>query len=120
VTVPEISIHMSVTALLRHKGSTSWCWFHVPNGERADPLVAAKLRSMGPKPGDTLISPDGRLHFMELKRHGAKLTAEQDDFRMFCLRANVPFAVAYSEAAVALAQWGIIPPEPNSSGTFAA
>lgn len=51
-------------------------WFHCPNGGHRHPVVAAKLKAQGVKPGvpDVCIVWGGRAIFIELKAHKGSLS----------------------------------------------
>jgi hypothetical protein len=53
-------------------------------------------------PDFVLIGPSGRVFFLELKRIGERLSEEQEDFRLWCVRSAVPYAVATLDA------WGCL------------
>jgi hypothetical protein len=110
----EIRLHMSVADLLRKHARADWVWTHIPAGEVRDLRTAAKLKHMGTKagwPDFVLIPPRGQLHCLELKREGETLSEAQEEFRFWCIRNGVPYAVAYTmdEARIALDAWGCVP-----------
>jgi hypothetical protein len=109
----EIVLHMAVAKLLREHCRPEWQWFHPGTGELRDLKTAVKLKQMGLKPGlpdIALISPSGLFHGIELKREGELLSEDQENFRVWCTRRGVPFAVAYSfdEALIALDAWNVL------------
>jgi hypothetical protein len=70
---------------------------------------------MGVKPGwfdFLLIAPDGRHHWLELKRNvaSAKLTEAQAAFMGELIRRGVPFAVCrtFDDAVGVLRDWGAL------------
>jgi hypothetical protein len=72
---------------------------------------------MGTQPGwadFVLIAPKGhaieRPAFLELKRHGGRLTEAQAGFARWCKLNGCPHAVAYSyqEAVAILTGWGAV------------
>jgi hypothetical protein len=90
----EITLHMSVAKLLRDHGRPDWRWTHIPSGEVRDMRTAAKLKQMGTKrgwPDFLLVSPDGAIRCLELKRIGGKLTDDQADFQTWCIAQAVPY-----------------------------
>ncbi len=106
----EIELHMQVAALLRRHARSDWQWTHIPNGELRDKRTAGKLKQMGVQagwPDFVLIPPTGSLHCLELKRDGETLSDAQDDFKMWCVRHGVPYAVCHSMLDVlkAFAAW---------------
>ena len=106
----EILLHMKTAAILREYCLLDWRWTHVPSGERQDPRTAAKLKAMGLGrgwPDFQLFSPEGRPHFLELKRPPERLTEDQEDFRQWCVKHGVPHAIAHSanEVLAAFERW---------------
>ncbi|SFK83400.1 VRR-NUC domain-containing protein [Methylocapsa palsarum] len=106
----EIVLHMSVAKVLREHARSDWQWCHVPTGEIRDKRTASKLKQMGAKagwPDFLLIQPRGRLHCLELKRAGEKLSEAQDAFRMWCVRHGIPHVVAFSidDVLIAFEAW---------------
>jgi VRR-NUC domain len=82
-TPSEIQIHMTVAHVLRTRLREDWLFAHYPAGERHDPRVVAKLKSMGMQvgwPDLILVAPNGIMHSMELKKEGAKLSSDQEEF----------------------------------------
>src|SRR4249919_1526596 len=81
----EFEVHCMVADLLANKRCLvpGWLWWHTPNGEARTPATAGRLKRMGVKPGVSdflLLSPDGMLHALELKRRGEKPSDEQRAF----------------------------------------
>ena len=109
----ELALHMSIAKLLRDHIKSDWRWSHFPAGELRTPRTAAKLRAMGTMPGWPdliLISPDGLLHGLELKRVGGSLTEDQQAFQSWAIRQGVPHAVARSidDALIIFESWGCL------------
>lgn len=95
----EITLHMSVAKILRDHCLSDWQWTHIGHGEKRSIKTASKLKQMGMKrgwPDFVLIEPSGRLHCLELKRIGGKLTDEQENFRTWCIIHGLPYVVAHS------------------------
>jgi hypothetical protein len=118
VAPPEIGPHMTVAWILRNRLRQDWLFAHYPAGERNDPRVAAKLKSMGLQkgwPDFILVAPGGCMHCMELKREGGKLSPEQDDFQTHCIKHGIPYVVAHSvtEAMTAFETWGCLKASPE-------
>jgi hypothetical protein len=93
----ELQLHMAVADVLRRFARPDWRWSHFPAGEHRDVRTAAKLKAMGVQrgwPDFVLFDPSGRLHALELKRQGERLTDEQKDFWRWCADRAVPHAVA--------------------------
>lgn len=109
----EIELHMPIADVLRRFCKPGWRWAHYPAGEHRDARTGTKLRAMGVQrgwPDLILFNPCGALHALELKRRGAKLSADQEDFRKWCGVYGVPYSVATSvdEAMAVLVRWGAL------------
>jgi hypothetical protein len=109
----EITLHMSVAEVLREHALPTWRWSHFPAGEHRNIQTAARLKRMGLQkgwPDFVLVPPAGRLHCLELKRIGEKLSDEQEDFQLWCIRHNIPHSVAFAfdEALAVLDAWGCL------------
>ena len=103
----------AVADALRVAAAPGWMWSHFPAGEARDEQTGAKLKRMGLKRGWSdfvLIAPDGRHHWMELKRGKASLRVEQEAFAQQLLQRGVPWKVArsFDEAIAVLTAWGAI------------
>lgn len=111
--VPEFNIHCMVADMLRRFAAPGWRFTHIPLGEYRTPATAARLQRMGTKagfPDFLLVSPGGHAFFLELKRHGGRLTEAQKEFAAWCSLHQIPFAIAHNpdEAIAAFRQWGAI------------
>jgi len=107
----EEAIHRAIVAYLRTV-APGLIVHHSPNGEIRDKRTAAKLKAMGVYPGWpdlTIITPMGRVVFLEIKRAGEKLSPSQVAFRDECLSRGIPFACVESvdQAREALTMWGV-------------
>ncbi|PZR89499.1 MAG: hypothetical protein DLM68_06035 [Hyphomicrobiales bacterium] len=83
------------------------------HGEVRDIRTAAKLKAMGVRrgwPDFILVPPTGQLHCVELKRIGERLSEDQKEFKLFCIRHGIPHSVArtFDEALGALDSWGAL------------
>jgi hypothetical protein len=100
LTAPKESVlHIAVANTLRDHALPEWQWTHVPSGELRDIRTAVKLKRMGVRrgwPDFILLPPTGRLHCLELKRHGEELTEEQEAFQLWSIRHGVPHSVAFT------------------------
>jgi hypothetical protein len=94
-----------------------WIFTHIASGELRDKATAGRLKRMGVKPGwpdFILISPEGRSHFLELKRRGGRLTPEQAAFADWCeatpREVTVAFACcdSFDGALETLKGWGAL------------
>lgn len=106
----EIVLHMQVSKVFRVYLRPDWQCTHIPNGEIRDKRTAGKLKQMGTRagwPDFILVPPRGLLHCLELKRVGEKLTVEQDEFRLWCIRHGIPHVVAFTldEVLTAFQDW---------------
>ena len=81
-TVSEQSIHETVWALFQAFKAPGALIFHVPNGEKRGPRVAAKLARMGVVAGvpDFVCMARGRVCFLELKRAKGRVSTAQAEF----------------------------------------
>jgi hypothetical protein len=116
----EFEVHCMVADTLRRWGSPNWIWTHIPFGEKRSAVTGARLKRMGVNPGwaDLLLIPPldhaprwcRRPHFLELKRHGGRLTEAQAGFALWCKLNGCPHAVAhsYQEAVEVLKGWGAV------------
>lgn len=109
----EIALHMDVAGLLRRFSRPDWRWGHYPAGEHRDVRTAAKLKAMGTQagwPDLILFSPNGRLHALELKRQGERLSEDQERFASWCAAHSVPHAIARTldEAIKILSGWNAL------------
>lgn len=109
----EYEMQVTVAEALSRFCTPGWVWTHFPAGEHRHPAVAARLKKMGLKPGWPdllLISPNGVLHSMELKRDKGRLRPDQLDYRDVCRTRRLPWAVARSvdEALAQLRRWGAL------------
>jgi hypothetical protein len=109
----ELDLHMASAKLLRQYARPHRQWTHVGHGEVRDVRTAAKLKQMGLKrgwPDFVLVPPTGQLHCLELKRTGAKLSPDQEVFRLWCIRHGVPHSTCRTldEVLTALDSWGCL------------
>jgi hypothetical protein len=106
----ELWLQTDVADVLSRHAHPEWRWTHFPAGERRDVRTGARLKRMGLQkgwPDFQLVSPLGQLHCLELKRIGEKLSTEQDEFRLWCIKHGVPHVVAdrLDEVLGAFAVW---------------
>jgi hypothetical protein len=105
---------VAVADVLQVACTPGWLWTHFPAGEHRHPIVGARLQRMGLQrgwPDFVLLSPKVVPHFLELKRGDmGQLSAEQEDFRDWCLKRRARWALARSvdEAIEQLQVWGAI------------
>jgi hypothetical protein len=116
----EFEVHCMVADTLRRWASPNWVWTHIPLGEDRSAVTGARLKRMGANPGwpdFLLIAPRDhaprwcrRPHFLELKRHGGRLTEAQAGFALWCELNGCPHAVAssYRQAVEVLKGWGAL------------
>ena len=113
----EFALHCMVADALRRWITPNWQWTHLPLGEHREAITGARLKRMGTQPGwpDLLLLPPKehsvqRSHFLELKRHGAKLTEHQAGFALWCQLNDCPHAVTsdYETAVKILQGWGAL------------
>lgn len=88
---PELEVHFMIADLLRFSLKPGWIWWHTPNGDFRNKATAGRLKRMGVLPGVSdflLLSPDGDLHALELKREGKRPTPEQIAFLSAVFKAG--------------------------------
>ena len=110
---PEFATCCALADALRIGASPDWLWMHYPAGEARTAITGARLKRMGTKAGIAdylLCSPDGRLHALEMKRRGGRLSLAQEDFANWCHEHGVPHVVArsFDEAIATLTAWGVL------------
>jgi hypothetical protein len=97
---------------LRRFAEPGWRWTHFPAGEYRRPETGERLARMGLKkgwPDYQFLSPTGVTFYLELKRKGNALTAEQDEFRRVAEPLNIwGVARSYEQAIAILQQWGVL------------
>lgn len=109
----ERKTHIAVADALRAGCMPGWLWTHFPAGEHRDERTGALLKRMGVAkgwPDFLLISLDGWLFCLELKRGKAQLTDDQQAFADAMGARGVPWAVArsFDEAVAQLTAWGAL------------
>jgi hypothetical protein len=119
----EHQLQIDFVALMKWALRPDVMMFHVPNGELRDKVAAAKLKAMGVLPGVSDLvfmweqprigCPDTRHFralFLELKRSGGKLTAEQAAFglAMRSMGADFAFVSSIDEAVEAVKLRGLL------------
>jgi hypothetical protein len=90
-----------------------WKFFHVPNGERRDPVAAMRCKRQGVSPGVPdyiFVGPGGRIFFLELKRVGGRLSEAQLDWQQHLMRCGFPYLVTnnLADALGELYEQGIV------------
>lgn len=113
----EATIHRSVVKLLRTVLLPSVVWFHIPNGELRDPVVAGKLKGMGVVAGlpdlclmwtdkDTEQPVTG---WIELKSEKGRLSDKQADMigRIASLHHHFSVARSVQDVADLIARWDV-------------
>lgn len=111
---PEFHLQCLVADILKRWHSPGWRYEHIPLGEFRKKKTAARLKRMGVVagwPDFILLSPDGgRVHFLELKRRGEKLSEDQAEFFDWCVKHHVRIAVAdnFKLALEILKTWGAV------------
>lgn len=109
----EVVLHIQIAGFLCDHCLPYWAWWHTPNGGLMSPATGAKLKAMGVKAGVPdllLIAPDNKIHFLEIKKLGGKLSPDQEEFRLECIRRGRPHAVVETldQALAVLDDWGAI------------
>lgn len=99
----EMQIQGAVAEFLDRALPADAAWFHPPNGGHRHPVVAAKLKAQGVKPGvpDVVIIWRGRAIFIELKAHKGSLSDAQKAMQTrLVLSGGVVFDIARSVGEV--------------------
>jgi VRR-NUC domain len=110
----EVATHIALADTLRKGGlQPGWIWSHIGHGGKRSEETGRLLKRMGLAPGipDFLfIAPDGRHHWLELKRGRAPLTDAQKKFQLEMNMRGVPCGVArsYQDAICQLTEWGAV------------
>lgn len=111
-TLPEDEIHKAVVRHLTLLGNPACYWFHVPNGGSRNAAEAKKLKAMGTRAGvaDLVLVIAGKTHFLELKKHGGRMSDAQKLAQSQVRMAGAVYAVAVGlDAAISqLREWGAI------------
>jgi hypothetical protein len=102
-----------VADMLERWCSRGWLYTHFPSGELRSKATAGRLKRMGMKagwPDFLLLSPDVRLHCLELKRRGGTLNDAQQNFCDWCAEHGAAYRIAFSfdEAMACLKNWGAL------------
>jgi len=114
-TPTERALHFQTAQVLRRWKTAGWRVTHFPAGEWRNIVTARRLKAMGLEQGwaDFLLlppAPDLRLHQLELKRKGNRLSPPQLDMQNFCFVNGYPYAVCFSldEVLDTLKSWGAV------------
>lgn len=109
---PEQQIQHAVVAHLRLRAEPKVFFWSTPNEGKRGLINGAALKAAGMTAGvpDLLILKDGRLHALELKAPGGRLTPSQRGVIQRMIDCGAQAAVAFSidEALVTLEFWGIL------------
>ena len=114
----EFELQIAIMGQFRWRRAPGWKGFHTANGEKRDKRTGAKLKAMGVEPGIpdlVFIAPDGRAHFLEVKRKGERVVkgSPQDFFRAHAELFGWPWAWAddLDEALRILEGWRALLPD---------
>lgn len=107
----ETQIHIAIVNYLALVLPQALVW-HCPNGGARSKREAGEFKRMGVLPGVpdlAILTPDAKLHFLEIKAAKGSLSPAQRAFLAFCKAAGVNHAVVRSvdETRAALALWGV-------------
>lgn len=108
----ESKLHTDVAALLRAHRLPDWD-FRFLNSKAKDAREGAIFKKMGVDrnwPDFILISPQGSVRYLELKRLGEDLSDGQKEFRVRNVRRGIPHAVAWTmdQVLAAFDSWGCL------------
>jgi hypothetical protein len=104
----ESKLHVDVAAVLRDHCLPDWLWRHI-SAKAANAREGAIMKRMGVRagwPDFILISPEGNVRFLELKRLGEEPSDTQKEFRLWCVKHGVTYVIAWNMKAV-LAAFGV-------------
>jgi hypothetical protein len=109
----EFEVHCMVADFLRKRLVPGWLWWHTPNGEARSKATAGRLKRMGVLPGVSdflLLSPDGQLYALELKRQGEKPTNDQRVFleAVEAAGGTSGWIDSFNDAVKVLKAWGAV------------
>jgi hypothetical protein len=109
----EFQFQCAVADTLRRWIAPDWIFNHIPLGGHRTKVTAARLKRMGTQPGwpdFILLSPAGRVSFLELKRRGGTLSEEQRAFAEWCTAHGVTYGIArnFDTALDFLKAWGAV------------
>lgn len=105
---PEAAIQRAIIARLRLSGVVC---HHSPNAARRNPITGARLKQEGMItgwPDLTLVGPDKRIAFFEVKAEKGRTSDAQDECIAMLRRLGHDVAVVRSqdEAVLMLQEWG--------------
>lgn len=105
----ESKLHVAIADTLRDHCLPNWKWRHL-SSKAKDAREGAILKRMGVNSGwfdFILVSPYGTVRFLETKRAGENLTSGQEEFRMWCIRCGILYAVVWTidQALTVLTEW---------------
>lgn len=107
----ESKLHADVANLLRYHCLPDWKWRHLWAGASngRDGAIMKRMGVVAGWPDFVLISPQGSVRCMELKRSGEEIErgSPQAEFRMWCIAHGVPHVVAWTmdDVLKALGEW---------------
>jgi len=109
----EYALHCMVADTIRRWIRPGWIFTHLPMGEYRDPVTAVKLKRMGVTPGwpdFVFFSDDGRVCFLELKRHGEGPSERQAAMALFLMQGGHGYLCtsSYDVAVRQLVEWEIV------------
>ena len=98
MSAAERGIHQSIIDYLRLILPESHKAVHLRNNPRSRVMGGSEKRLGALKgiPDIAVIRPLGRIAFIEVKAEKGRLSPEQADFRLWCVRWGVPHCVARS------------------------
>lgn len=110
---PEFHLQCMVANTLRRWCTPGWLWTHIGHGGLRSKATAGQLHRAGLRPGWPdliLLSPEGRPHFLELKRRGCRLSEAQQCFASWCHEHGVCFHHhdEFKDVIATLRAWGAV------------
>lgn len=110
---PEHSLQVSILDYLDIKGRRELRWTAIENGGLRHPLVAARIKAAGVKPGTpdiVILMDNGQTGWIECKSKRGQLRPEQKGFAASAVRLGHRWAMVKSlDVAIGiLKEWGVL------------
>jgi hypothetical protein len=107
----EDRMQIALVGVFKLRRHDDWLMHHSPNAGKRSDIAGVRLKALGMQPGWPdleIISPDGLVHFIELKTAKGALSEAQRAFREDCIRTGRRYALcrSFKEAEAALMAWG--------------
>ena len=108
----EHGIQAAIMQFLDHALPDSYRAFAIPNGGKRDRITGAILKREGVKagvPDIAIVRGGGYVAFLEVKTAAGRLSNSQVEFKDWCGRNSVPYAVVrgIGDVQAALMDWNV-------------